>query len=154
MNSLHPDAIGGPDREEAWAKAQADLAAQSRTIAQRGAQRRVQASQWPPLRHMTAAERADFEMTMELMLQVPPDLLPLLELVGQEVASAESKWPAMNSAHEAYGVLAEEFRELETHVFTKQSRRNVEEMRKEAIQVAAMAIRFVRDITDGGRARK
>ena len=74
--------------------------------------------------------------------------------VSIEVENAEANWPAMNSAHEAYGVLAEEFHELQEHVFTNQKKRDLDAMRMEAIQVAAMAIRFVRDICDGNRGRK
>jgi hypothetical protein len=43
---------------------------------------------------------------------------------------------------------------LEEHVFTNQKRRNMAEMRAEAIQVAAMAVRLVRDICDGNRGHK
>ncbi|MFH5924582.1 hypothetical protein [Roseomonas xinghualingensis] len=73
--------------------------------------------------------------------------------VAGEVARAEAKWPPMNSAHEAYAVLLEEVDELWEHVKTKQSKRDIPAMRKEALQVAAMAIRFARDICDGGRGR-
>lgn len=83
-----------------------------------------------------------------------PTLQDVLDEVQEEVASAEAKWPAMNSAHEAYGVLMEEIRELEEHIFTNQKRRNMAEMRAEAIQVAAMAVRLVRDICDGNRGHK
>lgn len=71
----------------------------------------------------------------------------------QEAARASSMWPPFNSAHEGFAVLHEEFDELKTHVWTNQKKRNLDEMRKEAIQVAAMAIRFVHDICDGGRGR-
>jgi NTP pyrophosphatase (non-canonical NTP hydrolase) len=74
--------------------------------------------------------------------------------IKQEVASAEAKWPAMNSAHEAYAVLLEEVGELWDHVKTNQKRRDVDAMRTEAIQVAAMAVRFVRDVCDLHRGRK
>lgn len=89
---------------------------------------------------------------------------------SEEARKAADKWPPMNSAHEAFGVLAEEVDELAEaaglgpvvlavaslwqHVKVNQKRRNLEEMRKEAIQVAAMALRFVHDICDGGRGRK
>jgi NTP pyrophosphatase (non-canonical NTP hydrolase) len=75
------------------------------------------------------------------------------EVTG-EVSRAEAQWPPMNSAHEAYAVLLEEVDELWEHVKTKQSKRDIPAMRKEALQVAAMAIRFARDICDGGRGRK
>ena len=63
-------------------------------------------------------------------------------------------WPPMNSAHEGYGVLAEEFDELFTHVKTKQKNRDLAAMRAEAIQVAAMALRFAHDICNEERGRK
>lgn len=73
--------------------------------------------------------------------------------IRKEVETAEAKFAPMNSAHEAYGVLLEEVDELWAHVKTNQKRRDIEAMRKEAIQVAAMAVRFARDICDGGRGR-
>lgn len=73
--------------------------------------------------------------------------------VEEETTRATSNFPAMNSAHEGFAVLHEEFDELKKHVWTNQKNRDLEEMRTEAIQVAAMAIRFVHDICDGGRGR-
>jgi len=87
----------------------------------------------------------------EAQANIPMTLEEVLAQVGGEVASAEAKWPAMNSAHEAYAVLAEEMDELWSHVKTNQKRRDLPEMRHEAIQVAAMAVRFVREICDGER---
>ena len=77
----------------------------------------------------------------------------LLEVWG-EVARAEAKHPPLNSAHEGYAVLLEEVDELKNHVWTNQGRRDAAAMRAEAIQVAAMAVRFVRDVCDGGRGTK
>lgn len=73
---------------------------------------------------------------------------------AEEAAIAANKWPPMNSAHEAYAVLLEEVDELWDHVKTNQTKRDVAAMRKEAIQVAAMALRFAHDVCDGGRGRK
>lgn len=68
-----------------------------------------------------------------------------------EIEAAVSKYPAFNSAHEGFAVLKEEVDELWEHVMVKQGSRNIEEMRGEAIQVAAMAIRFAADVCyDGG----
>lgn len=60
------------------------------------------------------------------------------------------------SAHESHSVLREEFEELWDEVKKGGSEpRDFERMRKEAIQVAAMGLRFVRDVVDspGGRKR-
>ena len=63
-------------------------------------------------------------------------------------------WPAMNSAHEGYGVLLEEFDELWAWVKTKQKNRNIDAMRQEALQIAAMAIRFAVDVCNEEVGRK
>jgi len=74
--------------------------------------------------------------------------------VLEEVYKAASKWPPMNSAHEAYAVLAEEVDELWDHVKTNQSKRDLQAMRKEAIQVAAMALRFAVEVCNEKVGRK
>src|SRR5262249_8403380 len=72
-----------------------------------------------------------------------------------EVSRAKSMWPApANSAHEQYAVLLEEVDELWTHVKTNQKRRDLPAMRKEAIQVAAMALRFAAECCDEVTGRK
>lgn len=83
------------------------------------------------------------------------DLQAIAQGVVEELVSACEKWPPMNSAHEGFAVIQEEFnKELWEHVCTRQDKRDLEAMRKEALQVAAMAIRFVHDVIDGGRGRK
>ena len=71
-----------------------------------------------------------------------------------EVNEACAKWPPFNSAHEGFAVLKEEVDELWDHVKVNQKRRNLEEMRKEAKQVAAMALRFMRECCDEITGRK
>lgn len=80
--------------------------------------------------------------------------LALLDEVDVELHKAMTNWPPFNSAHEGYGVLAEEFDELWSHVKTNQKRRDIQAMRKEAIQVAAMAMRFALEVCDETNGRK
>ncbi len=61
------------------------------------------------------------------------------------------RYPPMNSPHEGYAVLLEEVDELWAEVKVKQGQRDLVKLRYEATQVAAMALRFIVDICDGGR---
>lgn len=79
-------------------------------------------------------------------------VLTAMKAVGAEIDKAITKYPAFNSAHEGFAVLKEEVDELWDEVKVKQGERDVEVMIGEAIQVAAMAIRFIVDI--GGRGQK
>ena len=65
-----------------------------------------------------------------------------------ELARARSKFPGtQNSAHEGWAVLYEEVDALWDEVKANHPDRK-ERMRSEAIQVAAMAIRFIEDLCD------
>ena len=66
----------------------------------------------------------------------------------EEYNRAISLHGPMNSAHEGYAVLLEEVDELWDVVKMKQSQRDMKEMRKEAIQVAAMALKFIVQICE------
>lgn len=97
----------------------------------------------------------------------PFTIMDIAREAASEAIRASITWPPMNSAHEAFGVLAEEVDELAeaaglepviiamsklwTHVKINRKRRDIPAMRAEAIQVAAMALRFVFDVCDGGR---
>lgn len=76
-----------------------------------------------------------------------------LMLIGNELDRAQW-WPAMNSAHEGWAVLAEEVDELWDHVKVRQGERDIPEMAYEAVQVAAMALRFLIDVCRTDTARK
>lgn len=64
----------------------------------------------------------------------------------KEADRASKLFPPFNSAHEGYAILLEELDELKAHVWTNQKRRDIAAMRQEAIQVAAMALRFIADV--------
>ena len=63
-----------------------------------------------------------------------------------EATRAAGKWPPFNSAHEGFAILLEEIDELKDHVWRNQKSRDIAAMRQEAIQVAAMALRFIADV--------
>ena len=64
----------------------------------------------------------------------------------EELDRAIRKYKRFNSAHEGWSVLLEEVEELWDEVKLKKSKRRVRKMRKEAIQAAAMAVRFAMEI--------
>lgn len=68
-------------------------------------------------------------------------------LVMKELGMATGQYPPFNSQHEGYAIVREEFKEFEEAVFLKQSNseRNIK-MRKEAIQLCAMTLRFLHDV--------
>lgn len=77
--------------------------------------------------------------------------LTVAQQVAIELDLATNKFPSFNSAHEGFAVLKEEVDELWDEVKAKQGARDIAKMRKEAIQVAAMAMRFVLDVCDNER---
>lgn len=82
-------------------------------------------------------------MKMELQDRVAVALVE----AEMELRAASEKFAPFNSAHEGYAVLLEEVDELWDEVKIRTDFRSREKMRKEAIQVAAMALRFVVDLT-------
>lgn len=62
--------------------------------------------------------------------------------VQLEANSADRRFGPFASAHEAYGVLAEEVAEFFDEVKMKEHERSMSRMRREAIQIAACALRI------------
>lgn len=65
-----------------------------------------------------------------------------------ELALAQLNYSAFHSSHEGYATILEELDELWAEIKLRPEKRSTKKMRKEAIQVAAMAVRFIIDICD------
>jgi len=74
--------------------------------------------------------------------------LNVLGEVADEMNKAISQFPAFHSLHEGYAMMLEEVDELWEHVKTNQKRRDKEAIKKECIQIAAMALRIILDCGD------
>jgi hypothetical protein len=72
--------------------------------------------------------------------------IEILQEVQNELDKATNKFGSFASAHEGYAVLLEEVDELWEEV--KMRDKSVLRMQEEAIQIAAMAIRFVMDVCE------
>lgn len=79
-------------------------------------------------------------------LAIDADVSLALSEIAQEVMRARAKFKPFHSAHEGYSVILEEVDELWDEV-KKQFHDRGPNLKKEAIQIAAMAVRFVTDVT-------
>lgn len=68
--------------------------------------------------------------------------------VSKELDRALRKYKRFNSAHEGLAVIDEEFIELRAEVYKRPKKRSIAKMRKEAVQLAAMAQRFILEVCD------
>jgi hypothetical protein len=73
-------------------------------------------------------------------------LSAVLEDVEFETEKARDHYPNMTTAHEALGIIREEYVEFEQEVFKKQHLHDKARMRKELTQVAAMCVRAIVDL--------
>jgi truncated hemoglobin YjbI len=73
-------------------------------------------------------------------------LFDALDLIRAECQKACEKHPPMNSHHEAYAVIKEEFDEYWAEVMKRPSKRNPVELRSELVQTAAMCLRALADL--------
>ena len=68
----------------------------------------------------------------------------IIQELRDEYYKATVDFPSFRSAHEGYAILLEEMDELKAEVFRKT--RLDYQLRKEALHVAVMAIRFITDL--------
>jgi hypothetical protein len=69
------------------------------------------------------------------------------KLVKDEYDKAVLLNKRFNSPHEGLAVIEDQFEDLKKEVFLPYSERDLARMRKQAVQIAAMAIRFIMDCT-------
>lgn len=74
-----------------------------------------------------------------------PNVFKMSAEIIVELGYAQSRFPPFNSAHEGFAVILEEVDELKAEVWKSPSNRDMMAMRREAIQIAAMAMRFMHD---------
>src|SRR5262245_42937750 len=90
-----------------------------------------------------AMKSANVLIPPSLTSEYQEDLGAVLRQVLDEVYRARSVWPAFHSSHEAYGVFREEADEFWQAIKDD----NIVHAHREAIQTAAMAVRFVLEVT-------
>lgn len=73
----------------------------------------------------------------------PKMIADVLAMIGEEVAKATKKHGPMRGAHEGYAVILEELDEAWDEIKSD----NLPRARKEMVQVGAMAVRFLLDVT-------
>jgi hypothetical protein len=71
----------------------------------------------------------------------------VLRLVKAETQSAVAEHGAIHSVHESYGLMCEEFNEYFEHVCKKPKKRKKLKMRAELLQIAALCVRSIQDLT-------
>ena len=79
--------------------------------------------------------------------QVVQDAVSLNDVAKELQRARQSFHGTFASAHEGYAVILEELDELKADCFMKRELRSKHRLRSEAIQVAAMALRFASDLT-------
>lgn len=75
-------------------------------------------------------------------------ILPLIENLMLEYIYAVEEHGPFNSSHEGYAIMLEEMDELWDEIKKKKEKRDKENMKKEALQIAAMGLRFAYDVCE------
>lgn len=90
---------------------------------------------------MTLQEKLDACVDKQLQAE------QAMKLILAEYHRATRMYPPMASAAEGWATIYEEVDELWEHVKKKPRWRDIEAMREEAVQIGAMALRFITDVT-------
>ena len=69
-----------------------------------------------------------------------------IDLARNEFHRAVTMHDSFHTAHEGYAVILEELDELKAEIWKRKTLRDKNQMKNEAVQVAAMALRFVVDV--------
>lgn len=71
-----------------------------------------------------------------------------LDEIKAELLRSKTLFPAtFHNQHEAIAVIREEYLELEQECFKNQKNYDLDKQRKEAVQIAAMCLRFIVELT-------
>lgn len=73
--------------------------------------------------------------------------------IVEEILSARKAHGPIASAHEGYAIMLEEMDEVKEHVWMKQKNRDQAKLRKELVQLAAMAVAMIVEIADADNRR-
>jgi NTP pyrophosphatase (non-canonical NTP hydrolase) len=99
------------------------------------------------LQDLTPEEYKKLTETPEAVNRV--HLSVILEEIKSEVIKARAKHAPMRGRHEGYAVMLEEVDEVWEEI--KKRECNWSELRKELVQVAAMAVCMINEVVDGRR---
>jgi len=66
------------------------------------------------------------------------------EMIDAELVKARANFRPINTFHEGIAIIREEYLELEKAIFARE--RDEDEIRKEAVQTAAMCVRLIEDL--------
>jgi hypothetical protein len=86
----------------------------------------------------------NFEINTKIYLN--KDEQTAIQTVVDEYCRAIQKFGPFNSAHEGYAIIKEELDELWDEVKKKQGERELDSLKNESMQVAAMGLRFLIDV--------
>lgn len=104
--------------------------------------RRIPAAE--ALIELQRADRENYGVGSVCFLRPADDVLAA---VANELVNARDQHDPLNSAHEAYAVILEELDEFKAEVWKSSRKRDRAAMRAELIQIAAMAIRTIEDLS-------